>query len=261
MDEQHSRPQRKTYGAAPFCTCTVMTNDKLICDLTHVDNEITNNTSYKTKGGSQVKSKSKIAHCMAFDNLLTIDSKLTHVTVDQSTDAKTDANAILNGKWPDLIICYDLWHKVYPFTSTWKQFTSQRTQKYSRTYKYPLLQHLMITGQLPAYKFKSWWVNCSESCNNDKKTFEQKWLGAAQHYQIKYTTTLQNDELLTGTQTEQEQQLQHMTEGLTEWLTKQLDGVEHFLCGKRTNWTESFHHVANKYYSKGQTMSFTQYVM
>ena len=46
-----------------------------------------------------------------------------------------------------------------------------------------------------------------------------------------------------------------------EFLESQLENHEYFVHGTRTNNTESFHNVCNKYYHKGSTLSFAQYIM
>lgn len=46
-----------------------------------------------------------------------------------------------------------------------------------------------------------------------------------------------------------------------EFLVSQLENHEYFVHGTRTNNTESFHNVCNKYYQKGLTLSFPQYIM
>jgi hypothetical protein len=48
---------------------------------------------------------------------------------------------------------------------------------------------------------------------------------------------------------------------LRSFLKSQMEHHEHFVHGTRTNNTESFHSVCNKYYHKGSTVTFRQYVM
>ena len=50
-------------------------------------------------------------------------------------------------------------------------------------------------------------------------------------------------------------------EALELFLRSQMKDYEYFLHGTRTNHTESFHNVANKYYSKGSTSTFNLYIM
>ena len=130
-DEQHSRPQRFTYGCAPYASAVVMNQSPpyQIYAFTHVDNEATSTTNEVTKAGvlfccgisfvltylgTQVKSKAKLTHVTAFKQLVSDygDAKLVSLTVDQSTDATFDVEAILRPKWPKLIVNYSLWHKV-----------------------------------------------------------------------------------------------------------------------------------------------------
>lgn len=50
-------------------------------------------------------------------------------------------------------------------------------------------------------------------------------------------------------------------DALTEFLTAEMKDYEYFLYGTRTNSTESFHNLCNKYYSKGSTLSYPLYKM
>jgi hypothetical protein len=60
---------------------------------------------------------------------------------------------------------------------------------------------------------------------------------------------------------EEESEYQFYYNALLKFLKSLLKNHEGFLHGKMTSNTESFHNVCNKYYHKGQTMSFEQYVM
>lgn len=53
----------------------------------------------------------------------------------------------------------------------------------------------------------------------------------------------------------------YYTDALTEFLTAEMKDYEYFLYGTRTNSTESFHNLCNKYYSKGSTLSYPLYKM
>lgn len=162
FDEQHSRPQRFTYGHAPFATCTIMEGGGEILNMSHVDPEAMKTATFVTKTGTKCKSKAKVAHNNAFvflrDNMT---ANLRHLTSDQSADGKSDAELILRAKWPEFTMNFDLWHKVYPMTANWKKFVTQRTRKRGPL-KYPRLHELWEANKLCAHVFKKWWVNCSE---------------------------------------------------------------------------------------------------
>lgn len=51
FDEQHSRPQRKTYGHAPFATCTIMDGDSYILCMEHVDKGVMKSSNVTTIAG------------------------------------------------------------------------------------------------------------------------------------------------------------------------------------------------------------------
>lgn len=53
----------------------------------------------------------------------------------------------------------------------------------------------------------------------------------------------------------------YYVQAVREFLESQMENHEYFVHGTRTNNTESFHNVCNKYYHKGLTMSFEQYIM
>lgn len=164
FDEQHSRPQRFTYGHAPFATCTVMDGDGRILNMSHVDAEAVGKSDHTTKTGSKCKSKAKIAHCNSFTYLRdNFTAELRHLTSDQSADGKSDAEKLLREKWPNFTMNFDLWHKTYPMTANWKKFVNQRTRKRG-PFKFPRLQALWDSNRLCAHTFKKWWVNCSEVC-------------------------------------------------------------------------------------------------
>lgn len=173
FDEQHSRPQRFVYGAAPFATCTLMNQDQLVFHMSHVDKEEMSHTKTTTKAGTQCKSKAKVAHMNAFNFLKTnLTANLKHLCADQSADGSSDAERMLRKHWyglwvkplystclscrPDFIMSYDLWHKTYPFTKHWKQFAVSRT-KLRGPFKYPYFQFLYSQNLLSANRFKSWW--------------------------------------------------------------------------------------------------------
>lgn len=181
FDEQYCRPQRFTYGHAPFATCTIMEEGGKILNMSHVDQAAMEESTLVTKAGTKCKSKAKVAHsnCFTFlrDNMT---STLRHLTSDQSSDAKSDAEAILREKWPNFTMNFDLWHKIYPMTAAWKKFVSTRIRKRGPR-KYPRLQQLWESNQLGAHTFKKWWINCSETCGGDGEVFKAKWLGAAKH--------------------------------------------------------------------------------
>lgn len=110
---------------------------------------------------------------------------LEHLTADQSASGAASAEKILRPVWKDYKLHYDLWHKVYPFTGLWKTFVNQRTRPYG-PYKFPQLRELSMDGRLPARKFKSWWINCSETANGSAEKFKATWLGAAEHWASKF---------------------------------------------------------------------------
>jgi hypothetical protein len=164
FDEQHSRPQRFTYGHAPFATCTIMEGAGRIINMSHVDSEAVKNSTHVTKAGSKCKSKAKVAHCKSFEYLRdNITVPLRHMTSDQSADGKSDAEKLLRAKWPEFTMNFDLWHKTYPMTANWKKFVTQRTRARG-PFKYPRLQQLWESKRLNAFTFKKWWINCSQVC-------------------------------------------------------------------------------------------------
>lgn len=172
FDEQHSRPQRFTYGAAPYSTCTLMNGEGVIIRMDHVDEKATEATQHTTKAGSKCKSKAKIAHLASFeyirDNVGTKKRrpKMRYLTCDQASDGRADAEKILRKKFPEYEQCFDLWHKVYPMTRAWKNFVGLRLSSKKNDWKYPWLKTVHDADLMPAHAFKSWWVNCSHVCSN-----------------------------------------------------------------------------------------------
>lgn len=171
FDEQHSRPQRFTYGHAPYATSTLMDGGGRIIHLSHVDPGIMESSNLLTKAGSKCKSKAKVAHTNGFIHLRdNFTSTLRFLTADQSADGKSDAETILRSKWPNFIMNFDLWHKTYPMTAEWKKFVNLRSRKYG-PYKYPFLHDLWSSKLLNAYTFKKWWINCSNVCFKFKSIY------------------------------------------------------------------------------------------
>lgn len=186
FDEQHSRPQRFTYGHAPYATCTLMNQQQLVFHMAHVDEDVMKKSIFVTKAGTACKSKAKVAHMQAFDWLKTnLDSELRHLCADQSETGHADAEAMLRTKWPNFTMSFDLWHKVYPFTAAWKKFINTRFGKRG-AFKYPWLRARNDSGDVTANKLKSWWINCSETCGGDAITFLTMWLSAAEQWLDKY---------------------------------------------------------------------------
>lgn len=91
--------------------------------------------------GTKCKSKAKVAHINAFQYLVDNygGSTLRNLVSDQSADGAADAEKILRPKWPNYIMNYDLWHKVYPFVPLWKKWVYTRT-KARGPLKYPKLK-------------------------------------------------------------------------------------------------------------------------
>lgn len=164
FDEQHSRPQRFTYGAAPYSTCTLMNGEGVIIRMDHVDEKATEATEHTTKAGSKCKSKAKLAHLASFEYIrdhVSKKAKLRYLTCDQASDGRADAEKILRKKFPGYEQCFDLWHKVYPMTRAWKTFVGQRLSRKRQDWKYPWLKTVHDADLMPAHAFKRWWVNCS----------------------------------------------------------------------------------------------------
>lgn len=132
MDEQHSRSQRK-FGCAPFCTCTFINSEGLICNMLSVDEDAAANTTVMTKAGTVAKSKAKISHCEGMKQIVELfkdtSSSLTHFCTDQSTDGASDAESYFRSVWPDFRTNYDVWHKVKEFDMLWKSFCHKRLVK------------------------------------------------------------------------------------------------------------------------------------
>jgi hypothetical protein len=100
FDEQHSRPQRFVYGAAPYATCTLMNQNQMVFHMSHVDKEEMKITTATTKAGKQCKAKAKVAHMNAFNFMKSnLTAKLLHLCADQSADGSSDAERILRNHW------------------------------------------------------------------------------------------------------------------------------------------------------------------
>lgn len=224
FDEQHSRPQRFTYGCAPFSTCTLMTGEGVIVRMDHVDETTAEETRYTTKSGSKCKSKAKLAHLASFEYIRDYVGteanrpKLRYLTCDQASDGRADAELILRAKFPEYEQCFDLWHKVYPMTRAWRNFVGKRRSRKKHDWMYPWLKTVHDADLFPAHVFKSWWVNCShvrtamqlffipilrllddfkihftiilmftlQKCEGSPERFKKLWLGAARYYVNKY---------------------------------------------------------------------------
>ena len=93
IDGQYSRPQRFTYGIAPFCTSTAInTKNGLITSIAHINSEMEDEDN-------SIKSKSKISQRMVLRNLKKkISTNLIDITIDNSTSSKRDIDLILKKK-------------------------------------------------------------------------------------------------------------------------------------------------------------------
>lgn len=56
-------------------------------------------------------------------------------------------------------------------------------------------------------------------------------------------------------------EFEYYEKALKDFLLSQMSGYEHFLYGRTTSYTESFHNVCGKYYRKGISCCFAQYKM
>jgi hypothetical protein len=129
MDEQHSRSQRK-FGAAPYCTCTFLNEDSLICMMISVDDNAVEKSKVKTKAGEPAKSKAKVSHCEGMkaivDAFKKSNSTLEHFCTDQSSDGSADAEQYFRSVWKNYKPSYDIWHKVKEFDGLWKTLCTKR---------------------------------------------------------------------------------------------------------------------------------------
>lgn len=149
MDEQHSRSQR-SFGAAPYCTCTIMNEESMIFVMTNIDDVALSLSTVLTKAGKPVKSKAKAAHCAAMQEVVDIfedsETSLQHFVVDQSADGAADAEAYFKPVWKDYVTSYDLWHKVKQFDPLLKAHCCQREVKRG-AFKHKELNFLYDNGR------------------------------------------------------------------------------------------------------------------
>lgn len=229
VDEQHSRSQRAG-KRAPYCSAVFVSEDSgKIVHLSHA--------SKQEAIALEVKDLAKAARVNGLKTIGRRLQKLDMVVVDGCAAAEKDLNEHIRSiaRHAKVRFNKDLWHKAKSIGKKWKILLDKRASR--GVFKYPKLQLVGLR------KVKTHWTYCARNCQNDKDKFYSLWIGALEHWSSKYNIIKDSEEYT----------------ALKDFLEYWQGDIQHYVHAKYTSNTESFHHVANKYCSKGLWRSFPMY--
>ncbi len=89
-----------------------------------------------------------------------------------------------------------------------------------------------LKAKIPARKLERWFNSCAHDCGGDAAVFQSNWLGAAQHYQIKYGLS------------------EHAHTQLYTFLHKFASDIVPYVRYRSTARVESLHNLSIKYVAK-----------
>jgi hypothetical protein len=249
LDCQHCRSQRAT-GAAPYATTTVICHTlgpsygKILLQK-HVSTH-----QLKESGMSGKESKDKY----------TVDQAL-RVLVEQLVEIKgglCDGSSSANKSWKDIVIkskkfgtgvtisnCF--WHKCKGMASKFNSDLVDKKIKLKekdgrKQYEnlYPEFDEMGLSGKV----VKNHFIHSQKTCNGDPDKMAETFESLVEHYDEEYSYHMQMKTRL----------------ALESWLKNQCKDLSKYCQGLRTDLEESFHRVALKYWKKGTTYAFEEYI-
>lgn len=229
IDEQHSRSQRAG-KRAPYCSAVFIddSNGKVVT-LAHASNEEAKRLN--------VKCLAKASRVTGLKTIAAKLNKIDMIVVDGCAASENDLNDHVRSvrRHHDCRLNKDLWHKAKSLGKAWFRLT---TKKVSRgKLMYPNL------ARIPVKTVKRHWTYCAQNCEENVDRFQALWLERIDHWNIDLELPEDGEEYL----------------ALTQFIEQYIKHINQYISAKYTSNTESFHHVANKYCSKGLWRSFNVY--
>jgi hypothetical protein len=105
---------------------------------------------------------------------------------------------------------------------------------------YPEINEMGLTGKI----VKNHFIHSQKSSNGDATKMEETFKGLVDHYDEQFSYHMQANTRI----------------ALMNWLEMQCKDLEKFCLGLKTDLEESFHRVALKYWKKGSTYAFEEYI-
>ena len=128
-DVQWSRPQKK--GSRAFSATATAIDDfsEKVCAFVCVNNkDIISNNEYiqEDPNGNPIKCLEKFSIINLLNVLMMVFTNIAIITSDQCGSLKKWVEEILLEKFPNLLVCFDLWHFLQPLGTTWNKFIEKK---------------------------------------------------------------------------------------------------------------------------------------
>lgn len=254
LDCQHARSQRAS-GPAPFATSTCICHNKgpsrgKILYQAHMSFQ-----EMKEQGMSGRESKDK----------LTVDKGLTLLT-SKLTDISTiicDGSSSANKSVRDIIIASErfhvglnvancFWHKAKTLVGDFNKNLLEKVKPLKEGKKkelmYPELKEMGATGK----KVKNHWYRSQAVAKNDVDAMEDEFCSFIDHYIQKYPAEPESGWNGVSEATE---------EAVRDWCKEKCKELQKYVDGHLTDLEESFHRVVLKYWKKGCSYQYPEYIM
>lgn len=229
VDEQHSRSQRAG-KRAPYCSAAFINeaNGKIIT-LSHA--------SKAEADKLKVKDLAKASRLLGLSTVAREINKIDMLVFDGCTSAQKDVNERVqcDRRHAGVKLNKDLWHKAKSLGKDWKKLINTKASR--GVLMYPNL------ANITPFMMKLHWTYCARNCKKNVDLFEQLWLERAYYWNIDMNISEHGEEFA----------------ALYNFLEHYLPDIPSYIYAKYTSKTESFHHVANKYCSKGAARSNEAY--
>ncbi len=229
VDEQHSRSQRAG-KRAPFCSAAFINEASgKIMTLMHASKDEAER--YK------VKDLAKASRLMGLESIAHDLNKIDMLVFDGCTSAQKDVKEWIHSerRHAEVKLNKDLWHKAKSLGKAWNKLISKRASR--GVLMYPNL------ANITPHMMKLHWTYCAQKCAGSTLSFETLWLQRAYYWNIDMGISEHGEEF----------------QALYSFLEGYIEDIPQYIYAKYTSKTESFHHVANKYCSKGSPRSFESY--
>ena len=230
LDEQHSCSQRAG-KRAPFCS-TVFVNDHMgkVLTLSHA--------SAKEAKDLGVKCLAKASRVLGLQSMAASLNHIDMIIVDgcASSEKDLDEHVRINRQHDKVCLNKDLWHKAKNIGKAWIKLTTKRG-----TDRKLLYSNLSC---VPIRTIKTHLTYCAKKCTGNVDEFEALWLDRIDHWNIDLELPEDGKEY----------------EALCSFMYSYVCDLRHYSAAKYTSNTESFHHLANKYCSKGVRRCFNTHI-
>jgi hypothetical protein len=249
-DCQHCRSQR-TVGPAPYATATFICHNQGSNYGKILFQSSISKHQMQESGLTGRESKDKITVDLGLKKLISKLNKIERGLCDGSSST--------NKSWKDIVQTSDkysnpplsncFWHKAKSLPAKFNREMAEKKillpkskQKGNKKYglKYPDLQEFGIVGK----KIKNHFYRCQALYAGNSTEMTLEFRNLVVFYQ----------ELLENSISEQ------TANDLELWLTKNSTDFDKYCHGLKTDLEESFHRVALKYWKKGSTYSYEEYV-